>query len=125
MAKAKIFTFLPILIIFININVEAKKGDLIFVYEHVRHGSRGPSASYNSILENGVDEYEIKWDYDGELSPIGKRQHYYLGVRNYIKYKDFINFTVYNPKEIFIHVTDYNRTHQSINSELINRNVLS
>ena len=119
MAKAKIFTFLPILIIFININVEAKKGDLIFVYEHVRHGSRGPSASYNSILENGVDEYEIKWDYDGELSPIGKRQHYYLGVRNYIKYKDFINFTVYNPKEILIHATDYNRTHQSINSELI------
>ena len=92
---------------------------LIFVYEHARHGARGPSSSYNSIFENGVDEYNVTWNYDGELSPIGKRQHYYLGVRNRIKYKNLINFDKYDPREILIHATDYNRTHQSINSELM------
>ena len=97
---------------------EAKR-ELIFVYEHARHGARGPSASYDSIFENGIDEYDIEWNYDGELSPIGKRQHYYLGVRNRIKYEGFINFKKYDPREILIHATNYNRTHQSINSELI------
>ena len=92
--------------------------ELIFVYEHVRHGARGPSSSYGAILQNGVDEYGIYWGTDGELTQIGKRQHYFLGVRNRIKYGNFINFTKYNPKEILIHATDYNRTHQSIISEL-------
>ena len=94
------------------------KKKLIFVYEHARHGARGPSSSYGAILKNGVDEYQINWGTDGELSQIGKRQHYLLGVRNRIKYDGFINFTHYNPKEILIHATNYNRTHQSILSEL-------
>lgn len=92
---------------------------LIFVYEHVRHGARGPSSSYSSIFNDGWDEYRIHWDGDGELSPIGKKQHYYLGVRNRLKYKDLINFKKFDPREILIHATNYNRTHQSINSELL------
>ena len=98
---------------------EGAHRELIFVYEHARHGARGPSSSYDSIFENGTDEYDVKWNYDGELSPIGKRQHYYLGVRNRIKYDGLIDFSKYDPREILIHATDYNRTHQSINSELI------
>ena len=93
--------------------------ELIFVYEHVRHGARGPSSSYDSIFYDGRDEYNVNWTYDGELSAIGKRQHYFLGVRNRIKYQGLINFDHYNPMEILIHATDYNRTHQSINSELL------
>jgi hypothetical protein len=103
----------------IIISLERDTTGLIFVYEHVRHGARGPSSGYQSYFEDGVDEYKIKWGYDGELSAIGKRQHYFLGVRNRLKYKNLINFEKYNPMEILIHATDYNRTHQSINSELL------
>ena len=100
-------------------SLERDTSGLIFVYEHVRHGARGPSSGYQSFFENGVDEYKVRWDLDGELSAIGKRQHYFLGVRNRLKYKNLINFEKYNPMEILIHATDYNRTHQSINSELL------
>jgi hypothetical protein len=103
----------------IIISIERDTDGLIFVYEHVRHGARGPSSGFQSYFENGTDEYQVQWDLDGELSAIGKRQHYFLGVRNRLRYGKLINFTKYNPMEILIHATDYNRTHQSINSELL------
>lgn len=103
----------------IIISLERDTSGLIFVYEHVRHGARGPSSGYQSYFKDGVDEYKVEWGLDGELSAIGKRQHYFLGVRNRLKYGKLINFNKYNPMEILIHATDYNRTHQSINSELL------
>ena len=56
---------------------------LIFVYELVRNGARGPIASYNSLFIDGVDEFRVSWigEGDGELSLIGKREHYDIGVR--------------------------------------------
>jgi hypothetical protein len=95
-----------------------RSGQLIFVYEHARHGARGPSSGFASYFKDGYDEYKIYWGTDGELSPIGKRQHYYLGVRNRLRYGKLLDFTQYNPMELLIHTTDYNRTHQSIMSEL-------
>ena len=40
----------------------------IFVYEHSRHGARGPSSEYRSLFNNKTfyDEYAIHWDGDGE-----------------------------------------------------------
>ena len=69
-------------------NIDENNLDLIFVYEHVRHGIRGPSASYNSLFKDGKDEFGVSWEGegDGELTLIGKRQHYDLGVRNRVKY---------------------------------------
>ncbi len=100
---------------------------LIFVYQHIRHGARGPSASYNSLFVDGVDEFRVSWkgEGDGELTLVGKREHYDIGVRNRHKYghgpngHGLIDFSTYDPEEVLFHVTDYNRTHQSINSELI------
>lgn len=112
---SKLFFLLSLIII----SIERDTDGLIFVYEHVRHGARGPSSGFQSYFENGTDEYQVQWDLDGELSAIGKRQHYFLGVRNRLRYGKLINFTKYNPMEILIHATDYNRTHQSINSELL------
>ena len=103
----------------IIISIERDTDGLIFVYEHVRHGARGPSSGFQSYFENGTDEYQVQWDLDAELSAIEKRQHDFLGVRNRLRYGKLINFTKYNPREILIHATDYNRTHQSINSELL------
>ena len=101
--------------------------ELIFVYQHIRHGARGPSASYNSLFKDGIDEFRVSWEGegDGELTLVGKREHYDIGVRNRHKYGmgpnglKLINFSHYNPEEVLFHVTDYNRTHQSLNSELI------
>jgi len=101
--------------------------ELIFVYELVRNGARGPISEKNSLFINEVDEFRVSWygEGDGELSLVGKREHYDIGVRNRIKYGKgpnglgLIDFSNYDPKEILIHVTDSNRTHQSINSELI------
>ena len=107
-----------IFLLFLLLQFSINDRKLIFVYEHARHGARGPSSSYGAILNNGVDEYGVDWGTDGELTQIGKRQHYFLGVRNKLKYGGLIDFKKYNPKQILIHATDYNRTHQSILSEL-------
>ena len=136
LSKTLIFfnQFLSILILcsfFLETNTkisdDTKDLELIFVYQHIRHGARGPSASYNSLFIDGVDEFRVSWigEGDGELTLVGKREHYDIGVRNRHKYGKegnglgLINFTVYNPEEVLFHVTDYNRTHQSLNSELI------
>ena len=110
--------------------IDTKEDDnleLIFVYQHIRHGGRGPSSSYNSLFKNGIDEFRVSWEGegDGELTLVGRRQHYDIGVRNRHKYGKgknglgLIDFSTYNSEEVLFHVTDYNRTHQSINSELI------
>ena len=108
-------------------NPDRNEYDLIFVYQHIRHGARGPSASYNSLFIDGVDEFRVSWEGegDGELTLVGKREHYDIGVRNRHKYGHgkngygLIDFSTYDPEEVLFHVTDYNRTHQSLNSELI------
>ena len=113
-----IFKRFPIFIIIQILSIISNR-ELIFVYEHVRHGARGPSSGFQSYFEDGKDEYNVYWNTDGELSPIGKRQHYILGLRNKLKYYDFMDgFKTYDPKAILIHATNYNRTHQSINMEL-------
>ena len=126
--------FLPILLLIIcfslmnsNLDIDESELELIFVYQHIRHGARGPSASYNSLFKNGIDEFRVSWEGegDGELTLVGKREHYDIGVRNRHKYGKgknglgLIDFSTYNPEEVLFHVTDYNRTHQSLNSELI------
>jgi hypothetical protein len=123
--------YLSIFMLFSIINttleVEEDNLELIFVYQHIRHGARGPSASYNSLFKDGIDEFRVSWEGegDGELTLVGKREHYDIGVRNRHKYGKgknglgLIDFSTYNPEEVLFHVTDYNRTHQSLNSELI------
>ena len=58
--------FLQYLSIFILFYlIDAKEDDnleLIFVYQHIRHGGRGPSSSYNSLFKNGIDEFRVSWE---------------------------------------------------------------
>ena len=63
-------------------------------------------------------KFQIFWGTDGELSPIGKRQHYLLGVKarnRYIKQNKLLK-EIYDPNEILIKSTDSNRTIESIYS---------
>ena len=96
-----------IIILFINskeLNDPNEK--LLFVWEHFRHGARQPYSSFDDI--NWKDILNENWNGYGELTPLGMRMHYLLGISTKEKYKDFIN--EYNPNEILIRSTDVNRT---------------
>ena len=88
---------------------------IIFVFEHVRHGTRTPPFSEDSTY---TDQFGTKWEGNGELTAIGKRIHYILGVQNRIKYSSLLDFSKFNPKEIQIFSTNSVRTLKSLEAEL-------
>lgn len=109
--KYLIFTFFVLNLL--NI-ITPKEGNekIIFAWEMNRHGARAP---YRGVV-NGEDAYKEKWIDLQELSNIGKRMLYLLGVslrKRYIVDYKLINST-YNPKEIYIRSTDVNRTIESM-----------
>ena len=95
---------------------EEPEEKLLFVLEHFRHGARG---SYKLFDYNGWKDFlNEKWKGAGELTQLGMRQHYLLGVSIRNKYKDFIS-NDFNPNEIYIISTDVNRTLISAYSHLL------
>ena len=93
-----------------------KNGDkLLFVWEHFRHGARQPYTKIN--LTTWIDLIGVQWDGQGEMTPLGSRMHYLLGVSTKKKYKNFIS-EKFNPNEIFIISTDINRTIMSAATNL-------
>ena len=89
---------------------------IIFAFQLNRHGARSP---YSGV-KNGIDVYKEKWIKNGELTDIGKRQLYLLGVKVRKRYIDEFKLLSreYNPQEIYIRSTDHNRTIESIYSFL-------
>jgi len=90
---------------------------IIFSFQMFRHGARAPFFG----IENGKDKYKESWIKEEELSNIGKRMLYLLGIKSRKKY--IINNTnflseKYTPQEIYIRSTDNNRTIESIYSFL-------
>jgi hypothetical protein len=85
--------------------------ELIFVYEHSRHGGRSPMSYYQTLFNKTTlyDEFGSLWDGDGILTLKGKMQHYILGINNRYKYPNLINYTKYNSEELLIHVTNVSR----------------
>ena len=99
------------------INYYSKSEKLIFSLIHFRHGARAPI----KLNENGEDLLGIKWSTPGELTAIGKRMEFLLGLRNrqrYItdKYK-FLSDT-YDPHELIVYSSDVNRTLLSATSQI-------
>ena len=88
---------------------------LLFVWQHFRHGARGPYIAVNPITN--LDFIGEKWDGIGELTPLGMRMLYLLGISTKRKYSNFLSKT-YNPNELFIVSTNVNRTINSVNSFL-------
>ena len=112
--KLKFFHCFPIL--FFIINYISPKEILIFAFQMNRHGARAPYLG----VENGTDVYKEKWTQIEEISSVGRRMLYLLGVKVRKRYIDefhLLNQT-YNPQEIFIKSTDSNRTIESIYSYL-------
>lgn len=93
--------------------------NIVFVYEHVRHGARSPLfEEENKENKDYIDHFGTKWEGPSTLTAIGKRTHYILGIQNRIKYSSLINFSKLDPKEIQIFSTNSVRTLQSIQAEL-------
>ena len=82
---------------------------------HFRHGARGSYQSFD--YRNWKDIINEKWIGAGELTLIGMRMHYLLGVAIRKKYKNFLSLN-YNPNEIYIISTNVNRTLVSAYSNL-------
>ena len=90
--------------------------NLYFIFEHFRHGAR---ATCEGKFVNNTDILNGKWIIDhGELSNLGRIQHYIIGAKNKLRYKNFLN-SEFDPKEIKIFSTNYNRTINSAQMQLL------
>ena len=88
---------------------------LIFVQTHFRHGARSPT-----VKKNNVDSVGEPWEYSMQLTGVGKRMHYILGLRNRIKY--IIEGKLISEKYLYYEVEAYSsnteRTIMSLLSHL-------
>ena len=105
------------LIILIPIFQILRTEELKFVFEIHRHGARAPFVG----IKNNIDCYGEKWISSNELTEVGKRSHFLIGVRNRKRFIEKYNFLKKNfdPEEIEIFTTDFNRTIQSVYSQLM------
>lgn len=87
--------------------------DYRFIFSIFRHGARAPQEGVTA----GVDKLKNSWNSPGELTEVGMRMHFLLGRRNRQKYDGFIS-AKYDPNEIFVRSSDYNRTMMSVQSQL-------
>ena len=100
----------------VNNNKEDNQKDkLLFVWEHFRHGARGPYIAVDP--KTNLDFIGIKWNGMGELTPLGMRMLYLLGISYKKKYSNFLS-EKYNPNELYITSTNVNRTIISVYSFL-------
>mmetsp|Transcript_1180 Transcript_1180/g.2854 ORF Transcript_1180/g.2854 Transcript_1180/m.2854 type:complete len:423 (-) Transcript_1180:3844-5112(-) len=88
--------------------------EIVFVTEVSRHGSRSPTKFYS-------------WDKDGrwpqgegEITPLGMRQHYLIGyeLRNRYIIQNQVLSANYSADEVYFRSTDVNRTLMSAYSQL-------
>ena len=100
--------------LFLLIGQISPKETIIFAFQINRHGARAP---YLGVQE-GLDVYKEKWTQIEEISDVGRRMLYLLGVKIRKRYIDEYHLLSpnYNPQEIFIKSTDSNRTIESIYS---------
>ena len=104
--KYIIFIFYFIVIFINSKELNNAQEKLLFVFQQFRHGARQPYRSFDD--KNWKDIFKESWKGNGELTPIGMRMHYLLGINTKMKYNEFLK--EYNPNDILIRSTDVNRT---------------
>ena len=90
---------------------------LIFVSTHFRHGARAPM----KVDSNYKDHIKEKWTNPGELTAVGQRMHYILGLRNRRRYiTDTYHFLSekFDSHEILVYSSAFNRTILSAYAQL-------
>ena len=110
------FVIYILFISFLVFSVSDIPDKLIFAVIHFRHGARAPQAIDNNYL----DVFGEKWTNPGELTGMGQRMHYILGLRNRIRYITQQKFLSekFDPHEILIYSSSFNRTLVSASSNL-------
>lgn len=103
------------LIITLTASFSSILSKILFVFEQCRHG---PQGDYFAKSSHFVDQYDNQWKGNGELTGVGMRMHYLIGVRSRQKYKGLFKKT-YDPREIYVKSTDQNRTISSAQSQLL------
>ena len=103
-----------ILLVVIVIIVNGCYSEVIFAFEHFRHGLSEILPS-NSILN---DMYNFKVEGDGDLTPIGMRMHYMLGYKNRLRYHSLLS-KIYDPKEIIVYSSHQTKAIMSAQAQLI------
>ena len=107
---------ISIAIFFLLIASSLAEDKLVFLMTHIRHGARAPQKYYDQ--SKYLDYVLESWNNPGELTPIGQRMHYALGLQNredYITKKNFLSKN-FDPHEILIYSTKFNRTLLSVSS---------
>ena len=90
--------------------------NLYFIFEHFRHGARSPC---EGTFINKKDELGGKWEEGyGALTNVGIKQQFLLGKKNRWHYKNYIS-EEYNPNEITVYSSNYDRTIMSAQAQLI------
>jgi hypothetical protein len=109
--------YLILLLSLISFSISAEK--LVFVATHFRHGARAPQGYLDA--KKHLDYAFGSWDNPGELTGMGQRMHYLLGLRNRERYitgqYKFLN-EKFDPHEILIYSSSLNRTLLSAASQL-------
>ena len=91
-----------------NISINDDEDEqLLFVWEHFRHGARNPYTQVNKTT--WIDFIGVQWQNEGELTALGLRAHYLLGTATKKRYEKFLSKS-FDINEIFIISTDVNRT---------------
>ncbi|XP_021935195.1 prostatic acid phosphatase isoform X2 [Zootermopsis nevadensis] len=89
-------------------------GSLVFVSALYRHGDRTPVSSYPTDPYNNLSYWPVGW---GQLTNIGKNQHYELGQWLRKRYSDVLP-KMYSREDIYVRSTDVDRTLMSAASNL-------
>lgn len=114
---ATFFSIFCLLIIkFVYIGCDEIKGSSRLIFSHViyRHGDRTPIDPYPNDPWGDLKYWPTGW---GQLTNIGKRQHYELGQWLRKRYINLVNQT-YSKDEVYIRSTDVDRTLMSAMSNL-------
>ena len=105
----RFFVIFNLLLVFFEANDK-----FIFVATTFRHGARAPN------LKGKTDQVGENWSNSMELTGIGKRMHYILGLRNRIKYITEGKFLSekYKPNELEVFSSETTRTVMSLHAHL-------
>lgn len=94
-----------------NLNNKKEEAQTKFVYTIFRHGARSPGFHKNK--EFNIDILGHKWNLgEKELTNLGLRQHYILGLSQRERYNNFLGEYL-SEGELLAYSTDKNRTIQS------------
>ena len=88
--------------------------NLFFIFLNFRHGARSPIY----LKKKNKDMLGGEWHSKGELTYFGRRQHYQIGLKMRERYSNFIS-EKYDPKELKIYATNFDRTINSVQSQLL------